>query len=110
MAFSVNRSEIGSNRRTVTLMAIASLVKAETYASARCRVSVSCRLLRHHRWDSRAIAGLGGYSWHSLRSLAEIIYLSSDLVAFDAIFRECMRVRVSIQEVIGEEHEGVFSG
>ena len=30
---------MGSNKRTVTLMATTSRVKAETYASARCRVS-----------------------------------------------------------------------
>jgi hypothetical protein len=61
MAFSGNRNEIGSNKRTVTPMATTSLVKAETYASARCRVSVSCRLLRHTAGISRAIAGLGGF-------------------------------------------------
>jgi hypothetical protein len=90
----------------VTLMATTFRVKAETYASARCRVSVSCRLLRHTAGISRAIAGLGG-TWHSLRSLSEILYLFNDCAALDAIFRECVKFlfrRYSIQQVIGEEH------
>ena len=66
MAFSVSRSEIGSNRRTVTLMAMPSLVKAETYAGARCRVSVSLSIATPHRWDfasdrgSRRVVGICG--------------------------------------------------
>jgi hypothetical protein len=93
MAFSVNRSEIGSNRRTVTLMAIASLVKAETYASARCRVSVSCRLQRHHRWDSRAIAGLGGFlafAAQSIRKWQKSYIFPSVFALFRLIFSRAM--------------------
>ena len=66
MAFSVSRSEIGSNRRTVTLMAMPSLVKAETYAGTRCRVSVSLSIATPHRWDfasdrgSRRVVGICG--------------------------------------------------
>ena len=30
--------------------------------------------------------------WHSLRNLSEILYLSSDLAAFDALFRECVKL------------------